>query len=252
MTLRLRRLALPALALGLLAGTPAPASGQAALLVLLFGDKVASDNFYFSLKVGGNFSKLSGLDDTKFAAGLNFGLLATIRLNDQWYIEPEFAPLSKKGSRDIAYVPSGSSELDALLDPPDDARINLNYIDVPVLVKYQASERLRVGTGPQIGYLTSGTNQYDRTYERTGGEDDLRYQQGSQTQFNSWDFGWAFEAAATLWDARDGEGLVIHTRYVLGLSDVIENNPGDAITNSTVQIFASFPFIKSGDDEDGS
>ena len=39
-------------------------NAQAALLVLLFGDKVASENFYFSLKLGANYSNLTGIDNT--------------------------------------------------------------------------------------------------------------------------------------------------------------------------------------------
>jgi hypothetical protein len=37
---------------------PGIAYSQAAILVLLFGNKVASENFYFSLKMGGNYSTL--------------------------------------------------------------------------------------------------------------------------------------------------------------------------------------------------
>ena len=48
--------------------------GQAALLVLLFGDKVASENFYFSLKAGANYSNINNLDNAKTDWGLNFGL----------------------------------------------------------------------------------------------------------------------------------------------------------------------------------
>lgn len=46
-----------------------------------------------------------------------------------------------------------------------------------------------------------------------------------------------------MWPARDGRGLNVHARYTKGFTDILENNPGDAVTNSVFQFFVSFPFI---------
>jgi hypothetical protein len=94
---------------------PGIAYSQAAILVLLFGDKVASENFYFSLKMGGNYSTLSGIDDASYKLGLSFGLVATIKLSDKWYIVPEFSAISNKGAEDVPLLPTGDPNLDALL-----------------------------------------------------------------------------------------------------------------------------------------
>ena len=89
-------------------------------------------------------------------------MLATIKLSETFYLVPEFAPLSQKGAKDIAYIPSGISELDDLITPLD-----------------------------------------------------------------------------------------VHVRYTKGLTDILENNPGDAVTNSVLQIFPSFPFIGETEEENG-
>ncbi len=68
--------------------------GQAALLVLIFGDKVATDNFYFSLKLGATYSIIHGYEDGQNAMSLNFGLVNNIRLTDKLSLIPEFLPLS--------------------------------------------------------------------------------------------------------------------------------------------------------------
>jgi hypothetical protein len=78
----------------------------------LFGDKVASENFYFSLKVGANVSNLGGVSDLSSRTGLNFGLLSTIKLNDDFYLVPEFPPISRKGAKGIPYPGSGPLPID--------------------------------------------------------------------------------------------------------------------------------------------
>ena len=224
-------------------------NAQAALLVLLFGDKVASENFYFSLKLGGNYANLNGLENTKGKFGLNFGLQATIKLSEKWYLVPEFAALSKKGAKDIQYVSSGIPELDILLGDPDASSMNLNYIDVPVILNYVISEDFWLGTGPQFSFNTSAKNEYDVEVQP---EDELEYFQGSQLEWNTFDFGWAFEFTYNLWDIRGGKGLNVNFRYTLGLTDIIKDNQGDAITNSVFQLSFSFPFIADPEEEDGS
>ncbi|MCZ6917288.1 MAG: porin family protein [Gemmatimonadetes bacterium] len=218
-----------------------PARSQAALLVLLFGDKVASENFYFSLKVGANVADVSGVDGGSVATGLNFGLLGTIKISDKFSLVPEFAPLSRKGVKNIPYLPSGIAELDNLITPPSASQMALNYIDIPVIAKYQLGDRLSIGTGPQFGILTSSSNTYDNAVQP---DDELRYTQGSQLSWNKFDVGWAFELNYSLWQAREGRGLNLHARYTRGLTDILKDNPGDAVSNSVFQFFVSLPFIE--------
>lgn len=229
-------------------GALAPAAkAQAALLVLVFGDKVASENFFFSLKGGLNYTGVSGVTDASYKRGWNFGLLATIKVNDRFYIVPEFAPLSQKGAKNVPYVPSDNQALDALITPPDEARLNFNYIDVPVIAKFFVTERLAVGTGPQFGYQTSAHFDYDRALND---EDRLRYTQESQVDWNRFDVGWAAEVTFGLGNARAGKGINLHARYTIGLMDTIKDNPSDAVRNSAFQFFVSLPFINVEDDDE--
>ena len=65
------------------------AHGQAALLVLIFGDKAASENFHFTLDAGLNLSSMPGVNGTTSANGFYFGLGTYIKLNDNWAFTPE-------------------------------------------------------------------------------------------------------------------------------------------------------------------
>jgi hypothetical protein len=216
-------------------------NAQAAIMVLLFGDKVASENFYFSLKLGANISNLSGLDEGNYKAGFNFGLLATIKFSEKFYLVPEFSALSRKGVNDIKYIPSGIPELDYLIGTPEESKMILNYIDIPVIAKYQIDKKFNIGTGPQLSILTSGKNVYVKSVYQ---EDNISYSQQSKLTLNDLDFGWAFELTYNLWEARGGKGMNIHARYTLGISDIIKDNTGDPVRNSVFQISASFPFIE--------
>lgn len=219
-------------------------NAQAALLVLLFGDKVASENFYFSLKLGTNYSNLDGIDNTNGKFGFNFGLMANIKLSDKWFIVPEFAALSGKGAKDIEYISSGIPELDLLMGNPDASSMNLNYIDVPVILNYVVSEKFWLGTGPQFSFNTSAKNEYDIEVQPG---DELDYFQESQLEWNTFDFGWAFEFTYNLWDIRNGKGLNVNLRYTLGITDIIKDNPGDPIRNNVWQLSFSFPFIEDSE-----
>jgi len=220
---------------------------QAALLVLLLGDKVASENFYFSIKAGGNFANLSGIEDTKTLSGVNFGLLATIKINEKFSLVPEFAPLSPKGAKNIPLRPTGDADLDALLQSSPNTIRALNYIDIPVVAKYQVNERLSVGAGPYLSILTSATDVFNA---KVFNQDDLSFEDDIKSDLHTIDYGMVFEVALSLSNARGGKGLVIHARYQLGLGDILKDNPGNSLRNSAFQVFVSFPFIKQAEPEE--
>jgi len=218
------------------------ANAQAAILVLLFGDKVASENFYFSLKAGGNWANLSGIENTSSYSGFNFGVMATIKLNDKFYLVPEFMALSPKGASDIPLRDTGNSSLDLLLQNPTHTSREMNYLDIPVVLKFLTSRRpkLSIGAGPQFSILTSA---HDRFQSNIKEDNDLTFEDNIKSQLNTFEFGVVFDVTYSLWKARNGKGLDVHARYALGLTDTIKDNPGDAVKNSLWQLSLSFPFI---------
>jgi hypothetical protein len=147
--------------------------GQAALLVLLLGDKVASEKFYFSIKLGANGTNLSGMDATNTRWGFNFGLLANIKLSEKFSLVPEFSPLSPKGARNIPLITTGDPNLDALLPNSSSTKRALNYIDIVLLGKYHFNDRISIGAGPYMGILTEATDIFKATVFEEG---DLSYE----------------------------------------------------------------------------
>jgi hypothetical protein len=228
---------------------PSTARSQAALLVLLFGEDVASENFYFSLRSGGNLSNLSGIDGTKNAPGLNFGLMASIRLSERFYLVPEFMPLSPKGAKNIPFRPTGNASLDLLMQPATSSAMQMNYIDIPVVAKYYATKELGLEVGPQISILTGATDVYRGKIKE---DDDLTYENNVKSSLNTIDMGVVVGLTYSLWDARGGKGLFVHARYAYGLVDIVKDNPGDAVKNSVMQFAVSFPFIIPPEQQEGA
>ena len=123
------------LSLALVAGIAATANAQARI----------------GLKAGGSLTNLVGSDVSNASNKLGFhgGLVANLAFSDVLSIQPEVL-YSMKGYQD-----SGNSKNKA----------NLNYIDVPVMLQYNA-DGLFFEAGPQVGFIasaktTDGTNDND-------------------------------------------------------------------------------------------
>jgi len=228
---------------------PTTARSQAALLVLLFGEDVASENFFFSLKVGGNLSNLSGIDGTNSALGVNFGLMASIKLSDRFYLVPEFMPLSPKGAKNIPFRSTGNASLDQVIQPTTSTAMQMNYIDIPIVAKYYVSENLGLELGPQISILTGATDVYRG---KVKDDDDLVFESNVKSNLNTLDVGVVAGVTYSLWDARGGKGLYVHARYAYGFTDIVKDNPGSAVRNSLFQFAVSLPFINPPEQQAGT
>ena len=213
---------------------------QAALLVLLLGDKVATENFYFSLKAGANLANLNGLENTDMRPGAHFGLVTTIKINDKFYLAPEFTPLSRKGAKNIPLAHIDDAPVANELGSPRDIQRVLNYIDIPIVARYYVHERIGLGAGPQFSFLTSANDSYTTDLA----DEEVEYSVDIKDDLNPFEFGLVVDITYTAWKARKGKGLNIHTRYAHGLTNILKNSSNETLTNSFFQISASFPFVQ--------
>ena len=212
-------------------------AGQAAILVLLFGDKVASENFNFSLVGGFNFCNVTNYPSSKILLGANFGLAANIKLGKSLYLVPEFKPLNYKGFQSTESLVTGDPVLDeAFHDVKTSWRSR--YIDVPVLLHYRLSNRWQFGLGPQVSFLTGAK----QVYEGSPGT----FMRDAQNLFHEVDWGVAANATYRLSTQRNGKGINIQVRYYRGLSYVLLE--GNNNVNSVFALMLEFPFIKGNDD----
>jgi hypothetical protein len=206
--------------------------GQAALLVLIFGDKAATENFNFSILSGVNLSNVTGLNDTKSLYGINFGLGVNMKLSDKFYLKPEFKPLSPKGFYGNSTLVRGEFADPNFTDVKTTRK--LNYIDIPVLIHYQFIKKAQIGFGPQVSILTSANEKFE-------GLNGDNYEHSIYTKLNHTDFGLTTTLTYMLSTKRKGKGVNLQLRYYYGLNDVYKEGPSNK--SSVFSFNIEFPFI---------
>ncbi len=174
----------------------------------------------FGVKAGANIAnqKLSGdyNIDTKAIVSFHGGVFVVWMFNEDLGLQPELL-LSLQGSKDK--------------DDLYDYKIITNYVNIPVLVRYNINDMFSVHAGPQFGILISAKEEFD------GDKEDIK------DDFKTTDIGLALGAEADL-PINLGVGL----RYVIGLTNVIkegESFDDTELKNGVFQIYVTFKIIKN-------
>lgn len=162
----------------------------------------------FGLKAGLNVASVND-DDTKAKAGLYGGFFANIPLASSFSIQPE-----------VLYNGAGTK-----FENDSDARLNLDYISIPVMFQYNALPNLYLEAGPQFSFMINAKAKNDL------GSADVN------DAFKGFDFGIGLGAGYYF-----TQDFGITARYVAGVSDIVENNPGDAIRNNVFQVGLAYKF----------
>ncbi len=216
--------------------------GQAALFVLLFGDKLASEELHLSIDGAINSSYMTQVDQGKTYYGLNFGLGVHIKLNDSWKLIPQFRPLSQKGMRNIVPV---------TLPPGDfnntNSYLRLNYIEFPIMIRYKILPRLFAATGPQISFLTSARQITEGTYGIENAKADFDID--VKSYFNNIDYSVPIELGYLVHLSTKKTtsvfNVILFARYCQGLKNVFKTNiDGKNPKFSTFQFGFCFPYVK--------
>jgi|SRR6478736_5555560 len=218
---------------------PATARAQGAILVAIFGERVATERFHFGLRLGATVAEQTGIDGSAPRMDFNFGMTANIKLSDRFSLVPEFGPFSRKGVADYPLQPTGDADLDSLRVDPERSHLSTNYIDIPILLRFRVAKDWSIGAGPQYSILT-GAHEVVRSSVAPG--TGLRTDVEEELPGEDWavigDVAWTLERAMGNKDLR------LHLRYTHGLSDVSPDGVATARYNRTIMFFAELPFIE--------
>jgi hypothetical protein len=164
---------------------------------------------HFGLKGGLNSSSVKVTNGADYSSkiGFHLGGLAHIHVARHFAVQPE-----------IVYSTQGGKD-------GDNFKLNLNYINVPVLLQYMFDEGFRLQTGPQLGFLTSSKTKSGNV------EVDIR------DQIKSTDFSWVFGASYLF-----PQGIGIDLRYNLGISNISDDGSFEAM-NRVVQVGLFYQFM---------
>lgn len=118
--------------------------------VLLATATINAQHLRLGLKAGMNFSSNSGEGmNTSMQQGLDVGAFAEVGLGKKWDFQPEIYYSHREPKRADNFKVYYNEE--ALSGSNTD--IKLNYISVPLLVKYHVSSVISVEAGPQYNIL---------------------------------------------------------------------------------------------------
>ncbi|WP_111682925.1 porin family protein [Winogradskyella tangerina] len=158
------------------------------ILIFCIGLTVQGQQHPFGIKLGGNLSNLAGDGTDDLSSLINFqaGFFMEIELTKDVKVQPE-----------LLFSVYGFE-----LSEGDERSVRLNYVILPVMVKYFISKKFSLDAGPQVGLLVTAKN-------GTGSMADVK------TDFFDRDFG---VNAGFSYAISDKVGASL--RYYFGLTDV--------------------------------
>src|SRR5690606_6511134 len=124
------------------------------VLLLLFVTMAAftsnAQEIKFGAKAGLNISNQTGdIENTKSLIGFHIGGFAEIKFTEKFAFQPE-----------LLYSLQGAKYDFSEEDFTEESTLKLNYLNIPLMFKYYATESLFVEAGPQIGLLLSAKEDY--------------------------------------------------------------------------------------------
>lgn len=180
-----------------------------------FGGVQAQEFFNFGVKGGLNFATLTGDDadelDVKMKTGFHLGVLAEIMISDKFGIQPEILYSSQGAKSDMGDV---------------DVDLKLDYIAVPVMLKYFVAPGFSLEAGPQFSFLTK--SEIEAESQGDSASQDLK------DDTESFDMGAAVGLGYGL-----PQGFLVQARYVMGFSDVYTDSD---TKNSVIQLSVGWKF----------
>lgn len=167
-----------------------------AVAAILIGGTVSAQHINVGIKGGLNLFTISNDNGPKYDAkpDFNVGLLGHIHLAKDLALQPEIV-YSGQGAK----FGSGSTE----------TKVNLGYINVPLLVQYMFDNGFRLQAGPQIGFLVSAKSKTNNV------STDIK---NSVKPVD-------FAIGAGVGYVHPPSGFGVDARYNFGLSDINENSP---------------------------
>lgn len=182
------------------------------IVAILFSVIANAQHVNFGIKGGLNLYKISNYENSKYDTkpGVHFGILGHIHLNHSIAVQPELV-YSSQGAK---YRAGGTNY-----------RLNLGYINAPVMLQYMFANGFRLEAGPQLGFLINAKSVVNNKSVDV------------KSGYKSVDVGAGIGAGYFKQSIGLGAGL----RYNIGLSNINESNSVKT-TNQGFQLSVFYQF----------
>lgn len=178
----------------------------------------------YGAKLGLNLANLSGVEgNNSIKPGFHAGLFTELGFGS-FAIQPE-----------VVYSIQGTQEKIDMDEASGTVKVNLGYVNFPVMAKYYIADGFNIQAGPQLGILATAKTKFSA---KSGGED-FSESEDIKDEIKSTDIGASFGLGYKV----PLVGLQIDARYNLGLTDInAVGGDGDAIKNNVIQLSVGYRF----------
>ena len=195
-------------------------------IVVLFSTTTFAQSLDLGLKAGVNFANINDVSgDLDGRTGFVVGAFVGGKFNDKIGMQA-----------DLLYSQQGADF--------DIDKIDLNYVNVPVVIKYFLVKGLHIHAGPQFGFNINAKQELEVTGGDTDGDFEITGEDDIKDEVSGFDLGIGGGLAYQL-----DNGLFFQGRYIYGLSNVPEDvddaqgeDVEDDLVNSVLSLSVGFKF----------
>jgi outer membrane protein with beta-barrel domain len=179
----------------------------------------AKAQFQFGVKAGANFATLSGSDvaNTQTLVNFNGGVFAKLPFDRRWSLQPELVYSGQGTKADLNSITVSE---------------HVNFLNIPILLKYSHGSGFYLETGPQAGFLLAA----HETLQQTTTDVKSFYKSSDW----SWVFGVGYKIPIT--------HLGIDLRYNAGLTNIEDSQhtgSNGTIRNNVWQLGLTYVLFSS-------
>jgi len=167
----------------------------AVVAVVAFSAASYSQGARFGVKLGANLNQIDGQSfDNGFDLSYHLGGFAELDFNKKWGIQPELL-----WSQTTGRTSSFNTLYPDLVNPNGSEKFKLNYLSIPILLRYNVGSLVSLNAGPQFSVLLN---------------DDKTLLENGETAFKNGDFAMVLGAQLNF------KILRVYGRYNIGLSNI--------------------------------
>ena len=189
-----------------------------AVAILLLTSSAFSQSFGFGLKGGANLTKISGKSfNEEYELGYQLGIFSEIDFSKTLGIQPEllYSQVNTKRTSGFNTIYNNLAEPNATND------IQLKYLSIPVLLRYNVGKILTLNVGPQFSILV---------------DDNENLLANGQNAFKKGDFSMVGGIGLNI------SRLRVYGRYNIGLNNINDIDNRDQWKNQQVQLGVGLRF----------
>lgn len=180
----------------------------------------SADGPKFGIKAGGNLSSFTG-GDSKSKIGFYAGALVNIPISDAFSVQPEVV-YSQQGAK-------AKDDYEMATYTVKNMQQTLSYINVPVMVQYNATPEFYLEAGPEFGLLVSA--------KAKGDINGSTYKADNKDTMKTFNFG-----AGIGLGYKFTPNFGVNARYIAGITKILKNDFGDSSKNTNFQLGVNYLF----------